>query len=297
MISVVIPTYNRSDTIVRLLEDLDRQEGVEFEVIVVDDCSPENPIDMLAQRFPRVVFLRNPTNSGPAVTRNRGIRAARGEIIVGFDNDVSVPDRATLAKVESLFSGQPKLDGIAFRILQPDGISDDHERWWHPVPIGRYAERTFLTSYFSGTAYAFRRKAVLRAGLFPEILFMHYEEVALALRVIDQGGTIVYCPEVSALHHAHRVSRRNEVRTFYRPRNQVLVAAACFPAARAVGYIAPRLAWQFLRALRYGYLPSYLRALRSAADKLPGCLKTRQVLKPATFKQITAMRKGVTLYP
>ena len=57
------------------------------------------------------------------------------------------------------------------------GKSEDVDRWLHPLSNERYACRRFSTLYFSGTAYAFRRDAVMAAGLFPEILFMHYEEV------------------------------------------------------------------------------------------------------------------------
>lgn len=290
MISVVIPTYSRSETTLRLLGDVERQVGVEFEVIVVDDCSPVNPVVSLTRQFPRVTLLRNNVNSGPAVTRNRGIRAARGEIIVGFDNDVSVPDRTTLAKVAAIFAERPDVDGLAFRLLQPDGATEDAARWWHPVPIDRYAHRQFSTSYFSGTAYAFRREAMLAAGLFPEILFMHYEEVELAYRILDRGGTILYHPELSVLHHAHPVSRRSEIKVFYKPRNQVLLAVGCLPLVRAIAYVAPRLAFHFLVAVRNGHLPAFFRALRSAGEKLPDRWKQRRVLQRATFRRLAALR-------
>ena len=292
MISVVIPTYNRRDTIVGLLDDVFRQTGTDFEVIVVDDCSADDPGEFLKARFPRITYLRNEKNSGPAVTRNRGVRAAKGDIIVGFDNDVSVPDTQTLSRVATLLGQRTDVDGLAFRLLKPDGVSDDVDRWWHPMPIKDYATRSFSTSYFSGTAYAFRRQAMLDAGIFPEHLFMHYEEVELALRIIDQGGVILYSPEVSVLHHAHVVSRRSEIKVFYKPRNQLLIAAGCLPPSRAMGYVVPRLAFQFLVAVKDRHLASYFRDLRSAAQKMPECLRTRRVLKPATFRRLAAIRAG-----
>ena len=75
MISVVIPNYNRRDCILALLKDVYLQEGVEFEVIVVDDCSPDNSVEAVRKAFPQETVLVNEKNSGPAVSRNRGVGA------------------------------------------------------------------------------------------------------------------------------------------------------------------------------------------------------------------------------
>ncbi|HVZ20453.1 MAG TPA: glycosyltransferase family 2 protein, partial [Vicinamibacterales bacterium] len=184
MVSVVVPSYNRRDCMLALLADLHRQEGVAFEVIVVDDGSTDDSVAAIRRAFPSVQLLVNDTNSGPAVTRNRGIRAARGAIIAGFDSDVTLPNPYLLAHIATRFDAHPDIDGLALRLLTADGTRDDRARWWHSRPIETHADRAFLTSYFSGTAYAFRRDAVVTAGLYPEILYMHYEEVELAWRVL-----------------------------------------------------------------------------------------------------------------
>jgi GT2 family glycosyltransferase len=276
-----------------LLQDVQRQEGVAFEIIVVDDNSPDGTAEMVQARFPQVVCLRNEINRGPAVSRNRGIRAARGRFVVGFDSDVTVPDPGVLRRVASIFERRSMVDGLAFRLLEPDGKTDDAARWWHPVPLAGFAGKRFLTSYFSGTAYAFRREALLAAGLFPEIFFMHYEEVELAFRLLDRGDWILYCPELAVLHHANPVSRRSEIKMFYKPRNQVLLAAGCLPLARAFSYLAPRLVFQFFVAAKDGHLGGFARALRSAFQKMPARWKQRRVLQRATFRRLAVLRAGV----
>lgn len=293
IVSVVIPAYNRHDSLLTLLRDVHGQVGVSFEVIVVDDHSTEDPTPAIAAEFPAVTVLRNVVNSGPAVSRNRGIRAARGRYIVGFDSDVTLCDPHLLRRAAAVLERDRGVDGLAFRLLEPDGKTDDAARWWHPVPLDPFATRRFATSYFSGTAYAFRREAMIRAALFPEIFFMHYEEVELAFRLLDLGGTIVYCPELTVLHHAHPVSRRSEIKVFYKPRNQVLLAAGCLPLARAFSYVLPRLAFHLLAAARHGHLTAFVRALRSAAEKLPARWRQRRVLQRATFQRISALRAGI----
>jgi GT2 family glycosyltransferase len=286
-VSVVIPSYNRKDSVLALLEDIYRQEGVSFEVIVVDDCSPDGSAEAIASAFPHARLFINETNGGPCVARNRGIRAAQGEIIVGFDSDVRVPDKSLLARVFQSFTDLPAhVHCLAFRLLQPDGISEDKARWWHSLPIEKYADQTFETNYFSGTGYAFRRVPVTAVGLFPEMLYMHYEEVELAWRIIDNEGTIVHCPNLAVLHHEHQVSRRSEIRSFYKARNQILLAVRCLPKAAALKWIVPRLVFQFAKACRAMNLSGFIQAMRSAVSLMPVALKARKPLQRLTLFRI-----------
>lgn len=294
-ISVVIPSYNRRDSMLELLKDVSAQQDIAFEIIVVDDCSPDDSVDAIAKAFPNVRLFQNETNGGPAVTRNRGIREAKAPIIVGFDSDVTVPDPLCLRKAFDTFQQLSNAGGLAFRLLQTDGATEDFARWWHPVPIEAYADRRFETNYFSGTGYAFRRDTLIEAGMYPEILYMHYEEYELAFRVLDTGKSIVYTPEISVIHHEGQVSRRSEIKTFYKHRNQILVAIACYPWLRGVCYVLPRSAYTFLSSLRYGYLKAYFRALASAKKLAPTRLRERKPLKAETWRRIASMKKGISI--
>lgn len=291
MISVIVPTYNRRDCLANLLAGLLGQSvAADTEFIVVDDCSTDDTAAMMARRFPQVIFLRHDVNQGPAVSRNDGVRRARGEIIVGFDSDVSVVDIRLLEKVREKFAAHADVAGLAFRILQPDGKTEDIARWWHPRAAELWARTAFPTDYFSGTAYAFRKREMEAAGLFPEILYMHYEEVELALRLLDNGESILYCPELEAIHHANPTSRRSEVRVFYKPRNQVLVAFRCYPILRGINFLLPRVAYNFLTAVWCGHLKRFFDAMISAVRLTRFCLNERRPLKKATWQRISSIR-------
>ena len=291
MLSIVIPSYNRRDCILSLLQDVYAQEDAEFEVIVVDDCSPDDSVEAIRRDFPQVHLLVNTTNGGPCVTRNRGILAAKGEFIVGLDSDVTVPDRQLLTKVVKAFAASPDATGFAFRLFAPDGVTDDTPRWWHPLPLESARDCRFETDYFSGTAYAFRREAVIAAGLFPEIYYMHYEEVELAWRVIDQGGFIHHRPDLTAVHHANPIAKRSEIKVFYKPRNQVLLAARCMPFWRGLCYVVPRLVYGVIEGLRHGCLRDWIRAMRSATSVSRRCLVNRKPLVSRTWHRIAVMRR------
>ena len=290
MISIVIPSFNRRDSVLQLLHDVYAQDETDIEVLVIDDGSADDSVEAILKQFPAVRLLVNEVNGGPAVTRNRGIREAKGDIIVGFDSDVTVPDPSLLTKVKAGFKRNPAATGFAFRILGPDGVSDDVPRWWHPLPVAQFADKAFETSYFSGTAYAFRRDAVIKAGLFSEIVYMHYEEAVLAFRIIDHGGSIFHAPELTVRHHVMPTPRRNRIRIFYKPRAQVLFAYLCFPVARGTAYLVPRLAYGLLCALRDRYLSSFLSAIRSAGTLIRQSGE-RNPLRTETWKRIAGMRQ------
>lgn len=283
-VSVVIPSYNRQACIVSLLSDLRAQTLENFEIIVVDDCSPDDTVATIQREFPEVRLLLNENNSGPAVSRNRGFREARGRIIVGFDSDVTIPDRDLLSKVVFAYQNQPTINGYAFRVLEPDGITDDSPRWWHPKPCKTHSTKSFPTNYFSGTAYAFLKEPAIEAGLFTEIFYMHYEEVEFAWRFIDQKNILQYEPSFSVVHHANPVSRRSEIQMFYKPRNQVLLALRNFPTIHSVAYTLPRLGFHFLKSLQGLYFGKYLKALASAARLTPQCLRERRCLSSETLQ-------------
>lgn len=290
MISVVIPNYNRRDSVLALLHDVFAQDVADLEVIVVDDHSPDDSVEAIRREFPRTIVLVNEKNSGPAVTRNRGVLAANGEVIVGFDSDVTIPDRHLLTKVEERFRKHPSVSCLALRILKPDGHSDDVLRWCHPLPVDKFGSSSFLTSYFSGTAYAVKRDSMIRAGLYPEIFYMHYEEVELAFRLLDQGESILHCPDLGVLHHASEISSRGYVETFYHPRNQILMTLLSYPILRGVAYIVPRVGYQFAVAVRGGHLKIFFSAIRDAIRLSGPVMRIRKPLKPKTFREIFLLK-------
>ena len=292
MISIVIPNYNRCETLLDLLQSIYQQQFDDFEVIVVDDCSTDGSIEIIQNRFPDVRILANERNSGPAVARNRGIRSARGEIVVGLDSDVTLADRLLLGKVADAFITCPKADALAFRILASDGESDDVPRWWHPLNLSKFADRFFYTSYFSGTGYAIKRESAVDSYLFPEIFYMHYEEVELAMRLIDNGHEILYCPDLCVLHHAAPSKGRSRVQMFYKPRNQILLAVSCFTPVGIFRYLLPRLIFQLAKSLKGGYASTFLEACREGLHLSRHTPGLRRPLQISTFRRLQELRKG-----
>lgn len=92
LVSIVIPMYNSATFIAQTLESLLYQTMTDFEVIIVDDCSTDNGIEVaknFAARFGgRLNIIKLPKNNGnPAVPRNFGIQLSRGKYVTFMDSD------------------------------------------------------------------------------------------------------------------------------------------------------------------------------------------------------------------
>jgi len=89
IVSVVLPTYNRSKLISRSIRSVLAQTFAEFELIVVDDNSSDDTESVIAEFLSdaRVRYVRNASNAGPSGARNIGISHARGHYIAFQDSD------------------------------------------------------------------------------------------------------------------------------------------------------------------------------------------------------------------
>ena len=85
-VSVLIPTYNRRDYVVAAIESVLAQDVTDHEVIVVDDGSTDDTCALL-QPYATTVRLIRTANQGPALARNVGMQAARGDYIAFLDSD------------------------------------------------------------------------------------------------------------------------------------------------------------------------------------------------------------------
>lgn len=92
-ISIIIPTFNRSLTIINALESVFAQTYTDYEIIVVDDGSTDETAQILKQYMNRIKYIYQ-ENSGVSSARNRGIKAASGKWVSFLDSDdIWLPDK------------------------------------------------------------------------------------------------------------------------------------------------------------------------------------------------------------
>jgi glycosyltransferase involved in cell wall biosynthesis len=181
-VSVVMATYRRPSTIVDAIRSSLEQQGVQVEVIVVDDC-PDGSAEpaVLGMADPRIRYVRNPnpSNGKPALARNLGWPLAKAEIVHFADDDDIVPQGFYRDAVDE-FARSPNV-GILFGRIEVFGepsqaLEDDRNLF---VRSARRAER--LQRLNSARAFAAHL-------LFLEILFVGGSSIVRRRVLTELGG-------------------------------------------------------------------------------------------------------------
>ena len=89
LVSIIMPSYNTASFIAESIQSVLEQSYKDWELIIVDDCSPDNTDDVVKPYLSdkRIRYLKNEKNSGAAVSRNRALREAKGKWIAFLDSD------------------------------------------------------------------------------------------------------------------------------------------------------------------------------------------------------------------
>src|ERR1700733_7605874 len=123
--SVIIPAYNASLTIERAIRSAAAQTLPPFEILVIDDCSTDNTVEVvqaLAQQIPSLRLCSTPVNAGPSAARNVGLRAAKGDWIGLLDaDDAWKPGR--LQRLSEV-ARETSADFVADNLVMWDPVAD-----------------------------------------------------------------------------------------------------------------------------------------------------------------------------
>jgi GT2 family glycosyltransferase len=200
-VTVIIPAYNRADTVARAVESaLGQQPAPPAEVLVVDDGSADDTAEVARRAGARVV--RHVVNRRLGAARNTGLSHARQPWIALLDSDDEwLPHH--LASLWPHRAGHVLLAGSALRCT-PDG---EQRHVGPPEPEGRVLRSSAdvaVSSIVVVSAVLARRDAVQAAGAFSEFHGpMHgVEDVDLWLRLLEHGTGYVSA-RVSVLYHEH----------------------------------------------------------------------------------------------
>ena len=207
-VSVVVPTYNRCNSLRRLLLALVRQTTDDFEVVVVDDGSSDGTPEMVRDLHVGYA-LRTVTqaNAGPAAARNRGVQEARSELVLFLDDDV-VPIPELIELHLAVHGANPRTVVIGPMVPPPNWSRPAWIRWeeemldeqYQAMLAGEYecTPRQFYTANAS-----LHRTAFLEVGGFDRT-FKRAEDVELAYRMRDRGATFTFLPDALVYHYAER---------------------------------------------------------------------------------------------
>lgn len=233
----MIVSYNTRD----LLRDCLRsvfasQSAPSYEVIVVDNCSPDNSAEMVRQEFPQVKLIASDINGGYAYANNLGLRQAQGQHLLLLNPDTVLPPTALrdmLAFMQAhpdagvagpklvLADGSldlacrrsfPSLDVAFYRLI---GLS---KRYPNSPRYNRYnlgyldPDQVAEVDSVVGAFMWIRREALEQAGLLDERFFAYAEDIDLCYRIkVEHGWKVYYNPSVVVRHYKGQASRQRTV--------------------------------------------------------------------------------------
>lgn len=222
-ISVVIPTYNRKDILIKALDALFEQTYPkdDFEIIVVDDGSTDGTEAVVSKRIvksPVELKYFKQKNKGPAAARNLGIRNAKREIILFIGDDIiSSP---TLLEEHIRYHKQYLDEKVA--VL-------GYVTWSKDIKVTPFIEwlgesgaqfgyklikdpENVLYRFFYTSNVSVKREFLLRHGLFDEDFpYAAMEDIELAYRLASKGLKIVY-NNMAVGYHKHIIDQSSFVK-------------------------------------------------------------------------------------
>jgi len=294
-ISVLVLNHNGGAVVQQCVRSVVELAWDNLEILVVDNASEDGSPDRIAEEFKaRVKILRRAVNS-PTAGRNQGFREATGDYILSLDNDIVLTDRMILQKAAAILQKFSQVGALAFRIGSSENPQQPlPEHWWHPVECGQGRERFFYTDWFAEGAVVFRREALAATGGYEEILFHGFEAVDLALRLLESGFDILYCPNLTAIELRVRGFQpvvRNRI-NYLSLRNKLWTAWKDYPFLRAMYFGLTRSSAAAVRALRYGWADLWLRAVMDGIFPPRSLRQKRNPISHATWKRIRRIRSG-----
>jgi len=230
-VSITIITWNSRQLLQDCLESIYAgTRKVDFEVIVVDNGSRDDTVEMLRQCFPKVRLIENAANRGVAPARNQALRIARGDFVLILDADTRVMPGA-IDDLAAFARSAPDAGIVGAKMINPDGVLQLTCRRFPTIftPLLRRLQfiplfrnsRTLRdqvmadwdhnsireVDYVIGACQLIRREVIAEVGFLDENIFYGPEDVDYCLRAQSHGWKVYYYPNATIMHYERRITR------------------------------------------------------------------------------------------
>ena len=236
LVSIISINYNQSQLTIEMIRSLKKISYPNYEIIIVDNASPSEDPQLIADAYPDVTLIRSKENLGFSGGNNIGIRAAKGEYFLFLNNDTEV-ESDFLEPLVDHFKSHPET-GIASPKIIFYG-TDDRIQYAGCTGINPWTGRgrtighmekdegqhdqSFSTGLINGAAMMVPRTVVEKVGLMPELYFLYYEEHDWT-EMIKRAGYSCHYIASSKIYHKESMSvgKLSVMKTFYMNRNRLM---------------------------------------------------------------------------
>ena len=194
LVSIIVLNYNGKHLLDDCIGSIQEQDYHAFEIIVADNCSEDDSVAYIRERFPEVQVVEHPCNYGFSLGNNIAARQAKGRYFFFLNNDTRLDPHCLSALVDSVESNNADICGCTVT---------DFEGANHPLVMGcdfmgfPFQGRFF---YVEGCALFIKRDSYYELDGFDEDYFMFYEDLDICWRARLAGKTISYVEEAVVRH-------------------------------------------------------------------------------------------------
>jgi GT2 family glycosyltransferase len=232
-LTIIIPSYNTRGFLQDCIQSIYQYTtGITFEVICLDDNSPDRSADMVAENFPQVILVRNPVNLLYAKNNNLGMRMSRARYACLLNSDTKLIGNAFQALVRFM-DEHPEAAACGPKLLNPD-MSVQHciRRFagvstfllqalnWHKLfPNSRLMNRYYATDFdyskaqpvesIGTTAYVVRRSTWEKTGMLDERFRLALVDLAYNYMLNRKGHKVYYTPCAEVIHFGGQSINQN----------------------------------------------------------------------------------------
>ena len=227
-LAIVLVNWNSYELTRDTLESLAKSIYTNFDIIVVDNGSIDESVDLLKKNFPNIILIKLDSNKGFTGGNNVGMQFALGhdyEYIMMLNNDVLVdthfliPLITKMEEDKTIGAVQPLIyfhhdtnliwnAGSTFNALL--GICDT-PNYNHKDPEHQFTSISKKIDWITGCAFMIRASVLKKTGLLKEGFFIYYEDVDLSFRIKAAGYSLSYVP-TSVIYHIAGMSQKSKIK-------------------------------------------------------------------------------------
>ena len=262
-VSIIIPHFNGETILTDCLTSLSMTEYSPFEIILVDNGSTDQSVNLVKKKFPAVRVIQNKSNLGYAGGCNAGLQASTAKYAVLLNNDtVQEPDwlRNLVDEAEKTTTAgawMPKLlyikdhqifdySGAAGGLIDIFGYPFAYGRLFFTVETdsGQYDHQQKIF-WASGTCCMLRRDLIEKTGPLDESFFAHMEEIDLNWRLHLLGYDSIVVPRSIVYHYSGGTLSAGSYKKHYlNHRNNLMMLLKNYSAVTLCWILPPRLMFE-----------------------------------------------------
>lgn len=259
LVTIYMPTHNRSDLLSRAIESVQAQTYSDFELIIVDDCSTDNTeavVQAYKDKDSRIKYIKNSENLGACISRNKAIRAAQGEFVTGLDDDdYFLPER--LERFIEAWHLLPEDKALVFSDyyyrINNKLVEGDNYRKLHKSK--KIVKKDMMIRNFIGTQIFTEKKIIQNVSLFDERLNM-WQDYEFFYRMLDIGSAYFIRGKTYVIDQDHNLGRISEAKA-----DKLILTYNYFCKKHKLAYIDRNLVKNFLSFYDDNYIefiPSFV---------------------------------------